>query len=173
MANVSYPAAVAIPLDHARAVSPSTPPDQAATQAMAECPVFRQWIEEHRSMQEILQVVHQSLTYIMSGNKGMYVPPDEMQAVMKELHTHAEQFRQERKLNPSLPVARLKAKIGPGSHFAQQYQKHLEQHHPDHEATHEPHGHRQAKPLVQGHTADYHGHFPPNHELEHFFGDPV
>ncbi len=141
-----------------------------AAVAMSECPVFRQMMDDHRTAQEALHAVHQSLTFILRGNKAMYVPADEMQGLMDEMARHVEEFKRDRKLNPGTPVAKLHAKIGPGSHFAHRYRLHLEQHHPDHPATHEPYADGKPKPHVFGMSAEHAGRI--NGDMFHFYGYP-
>ncbi len=183
--QAAYPAAVATDL---RAIPPALPQQSAATNAagattardlgtmtantvMSDCPVFRQMMDDHHTDHEILHVVHQTLNFIMSGNKSMYVPADEIQSVMSEMMRQAQNFKQERKLNPSAPIARLKAAIGPGSQFAHRYRRHFEQHHPDHPASFEPQGPSEPKSTIQGASSQHQGY--ANHELEHHFGFPL
>ena len=137
--QAAYPATVAAPLQeipqqahpmgdrsniNATAAPPAptnAPTADPILAAMAECPVLKQMADDHHTTQEILQVVQNSLNFILAGNKITYVPADEIQAAISEMAKHAEQFRNERKLNPSVPIARLRTQIGPGSQFAHRY----------------------------------------------------
>ena len=186
--QAAYPATVAAPLQeipqqahpmgdrsniNATAAPPAptnAPTADPILAAMAECPVLKQMADDHHTTQEILQVVQNSLNFILAGNKITYVPADEIQAAISEMAKHAEQFRNERKLNPSVPIARLRTQIGPGSQFAHRYHRHFEQHHPDHPATHEPHADGKPKPHIFGHDAQHLGLL--NHEHEHHYGAP-
>lgn len=184
--QVAHPAAVATGL---RAIPPEMPAPTAdthphtnesarmqgaellATSALAECPIVRQLLDDHHAAQEVLQVMHQSLTFILSGNKAMYVPADELQSIMSEMTRQADTYLQARKLHPGLPVAQLKSAIGPGSQFAHRYRRHFEQHHPGHPASFEPHGEGGPDGHIDGKSATHHGRV--NHELEHHFGYPL
>lgn len=124
-----------------------------ASAAMADCPAMCELINEHRTTQEALQIVHQSMNLILSGSKGMYIDAREVQAALNEMSRQVERFKQARKLNPSLPSAQLRAAITPIVH---RYKQHFNTHqHGGH--THDPHTEEKPKKHIHADGHEHHG----------------
>lgn len=153
------------------AAHPAVVTEVGAPQHATNAPVYHESPEEHRAHEEAMQVVGQALNFILSGNKAMYISPDMMQAIFSEMIQHIEQFKKERAAggDPAAALARLRASIGPGSHFARKHRNHLDKHHPNHEETHETHADGKPAACIFCHGHAHHGHLAAPPELSHHF----
>lgn len=141
-----------------------------APQHAANSPSFQESPEEHHAHTEAMQVVNQSLNFIMSGNKAMYISADMVQAIFSEMMKNVDAFKKERAAGNTNAITNLRANIGPGSHFARKHRNHLEMHHPNHPETHEPHADGKPENHVSGHGHEHHGQVV-DPGLSHHFGD--